>query len=308
MLLKLKNFSVEQFNRDVNESHDPAANYTHWAAYRTEIGGLLSGVFGSSIVLGAGALNDVDLSLLCGASERVMLADIDTDAVERGIARQALPDEQRQKIEIVRCDFSGAEHARLFEQLEESVLRKTSADDLALKMTEILAGMKPEILLQAETFDLVLSCPVYTQLVYTQIEVLLKILFASGIYEYDDLNRILLAAHRGMSGVLRKYNEMMLELLSPGGRLVVFSDILEIPAIDSRLPALREQIAQGYKDGEPLHSLIEENGLELPINALGNLEENLDGVETQLFLWPFDAEKQFVVKSLSGRKQARLPV
>jgi len=305
MPLKLKNFSIEQFNRDVNESHDPAANYTHWAAYRTEIGGLLSGNFGNSIVLGAGALNDVNLPLLCGASKRVMLADIDTDAVERGIARQALLDEQRQKIEIMRCDLSGAERARLFERLEEEVLRKISADDFALKMTEILAGMTPEISLRRETFDLVLSCPVYTQLVYTQIEVLLKILFASGIYEYDDLNRILIAAHRGMSGVLHKYNEKMLELLSPGGRLVVLTDILEIPTIDPRLPALSEQIARGYNDGEPLNSLIEENGLELPINALARLEESLDETETRLFLWPFETEKQFVVKSLSGKKQAR---
>ncbi|MBA4347310.1 MAG: hypothetical protein C0413_00445 [Clostridiales bacterium] len=300
MPLKLKNFSMEQFNRDVNASHDPDASYIRWAAYRSEIGGLLGGIFGNSIVLGAGALNDVDLPLLCGASKRVVLADIDTEAVERGVARQALPHELRQKIEIVRCDFSGAERARLFERLESAVMRQASADELARELTAILSEMRPEPSPYG-MFELVLSCPVYTQLVYTQIEVLLKILYASGTYDYGELNRILIAAHRGMKRVLRGYNELMLSLLSPCGRLTVLSDIMELQPDDPRLCILAEQNAKDCIDASLMQSLIEEQGNELAINALEELESNLESPEIHHFIWPFNDEKRFVVKSLSGR-------
>lgn len=302
MSFKLKNFSVGQFNRDVNNSHDPDEKYHRWAAYRSETGGLLRGVWNKSVVLGAGALNDVDLHTLCGTSKHVVLADIDVESVRLGMERQRLSRDELEKIEIIRCDLSGAENARLFERLETAVQRQATADELVLEQTKILFELKPEPVLSGFSFDLVFSCPVYTQLVYTQIEVLLKILYASGQYEYDELNRILLAAHSGMKGVLKSYNELMLGLLNPGGRLIVLSDIMELQADDPRLSALAKQIKKDRIDERLMQSLIEERGNGLAIGALAQLEAALDSPESCYFIWPFDEQKSFVVKSLSGTR------
>ncbi len=304
MSFKLKNFSVGQFNYDVNNSQNPDEKFNHWAAYRNETGRLLCGAWENCIVLGAGALNDLDLHILCGASRHVVLADIDAASIHAGLQRQMLLKEELAKIEIVRSDFSGAQKSRLFERLEAAVQRRASADELAQELQKIMSELKPEPLLPGVLFDLVLSCPVYTQLVYTQIEVLLKILHASGDYHYEELNEILLAAHDGMKGVLRNYNELMLGLLPPGGKIAVMSDIMELPANDPRLMALSEQIKKDHIDESLMQSLIDEQGNGLSIGALTELETTLESPETRYFIWPFDEEKTFVVKCLAGRRKS----
>ena len=298
---KLNNFSIGQFNSDINNSHDPDEKHNRWAAYRSEIGRLLCGAWQSSVVLGAGALNDIDMHLLCRASEHVVLADIDAESVQKGLIRQKLSHKEAMKTEIVRCDFSGAQSAKLFERLEAAVKSNASAEEFAGALSTILLEMKPDQLLSGFSFDLVLSCPVYTQLVYTQIEVLLKILYASEQYSYDELHRILLAAHSSMKCVLRGYNKLMLSLLSPGGRLIVLSDIMELPSKDPRLQILAEQNKKGCINARLLQSLIEEQGNELAINALEEIESELESPEIRYFIWPFDDEKSFLVKGLSGR-------
>lgn len=303
MPLRLKNFSIGQFNQDVNRSLDPDTKFPRWANYRQQIGGLVSGAWPQSVVLGAGALNDVDLALLCSASDGVVLADIDTDAVRKGIERQGLPPVLRQKIEVIQHDFSGAHNARLFERLEAAVQRQVPAAKIIEILSEILTAMKPEPLLPGRSFDLVLSCPVYTQLVYTQIEVLLKILHSTSLYPYDELNQILISAHHGMMTILRRYNDLMLALMGPDSRLVVLSDVLELQADDPRLGLLTDQFAQNHVDITFIQALLDEQGLDLALNGLADLEARLDSYETGYFLWPFNADKSFVVQSLAGRRK-----
>lgn len=301
MSFKLKNFSVGQFNKDVNNSHDPDGKFHRWAAYRSETGRLLCGAWNNCIVLGAGALNDVDLHVLCGASEHVVLADIDVESIQLGMNRQQLSQEELGKIEVVRCDFSGAQNARLFERLEAAVLDNATAAQLSRTLKKILSELEPEPLLPGFSFDLVLSCPVYTQLVYTQIEVLLKILYASGQYTYNELNQILLTAHDGMKSVLYNYNQLMLRLLSPGGRLVVLSDMMALNADDPRLVTLARQIKKDCIDESLMQSLIDEEGNGLALDAMAELETAVESFESRYFIWPFDEEKSFVVKALSGK-------
>lgn len=300
MPLKLRDFSIRQFNQDVNRSLDPDAQFPRWANYRQQIGKLVSGAWHHSIVLGAGSLNDIDLGLLCSASDGVVLVDIDTDSVWKGIERQELPHGLRRKIEVIQHDFSGAQNARLFEQLEVAAQRQAPVAKIIEILTDVLTAMKPEPLLPGRTFDLVLSCPVYTQLVYTQIEVLLKIFYAAGLYRYDELNQILIAAHHGMMAILRQYNDLMLALMGPDSRLVVLADILELQADNPQLGLLTAQFAQNHVDITFIQALLDEQGLELALNGLADLEARLDSAETGYFLWPFNTDKSFVVQSLAG--------
>ena len=302
MHLKLKNFSIGQFNQDVNRSQDPDEKYYRWAVYRQQIGALISGTWNRSIVLGAGALNDIDLALLCGASEVVVLADIDTDSVLLGIERQNLPAKLRQKIEVVQHDFSGAQKAQLFERLESAIQRQTPASRIIAILEEILSVMRPMPLLPGQFFDLVLSCPVYTQLIYTQIEVLLKILHAKGLYAYEELNRILQSAHLGMQDILCHYNDLMLALLGPDSRLVVLADVLELQADEPGLATLTAQFEQNHTDSSLIQTLLDEQGLDLSLNGLADLAARLESFETSDFLWPFDTAKNYVVRSLAGRR------
>jgi hypothetical protein len=301
--LKLKNFSIGQFNQDVNRSHDPDEKYHRWAVYRQQISALIAGTWHQSIVLGAGSLNDVDLALLSSASDRVVLVDIDTDAVQKGIERQRLSPELRQKLEIVQHDFSGASSARLFEKLETAVQLKSPVEKIITILVETLSVMKPEPLLPGQYFDLVLSCPVYTQLVYTQVEVLLKILHATGLYTYDELNRVLISAHQGMQTILARYNDLMQAVLDPDGRLIVLADVLELQVNDPSLATLTALFEQKVADDSLIQPLLDQQGLELALNGLADLAARLETLDTRYFLWPFDAAKSYIVRGLICRRK-----
>ena len=51
-----------------------------------------------------------------------------------------------------------------------------------------------------------------------------------------------------------------------------------------------------------MQSLIDEEGNGLALDAMAQLETTLESVESRYFIWPFDEEKSFVVKALSGKR------
>lgn len=309
MQLKLKNFSISQFNRDVNASQDPAAKFRRWADYRQQISHHIRYQIPNRkqlpqgqrcIVLGAGSLNDIDIALLCGHFDLVVLADIDIEAVRQGIDRQALPPDLLQKIQIVQHDFTGAEKTGLFGELERLVQCKASTREVLTALAENLSALMPDPLLPGSRFELVLSCPVYTQLIFTQIEVLLKILYAANLYSYEDLDKILTAAYQGMKTVIGNYNDLFLSLSAPEGLLIMLADIAELPADAPALGQFRLQVAGSRADPMLLRRLIDSHGLGLSAAGLEDLETKADLDAPTYFLWPFDDERSFVVCARAG--------
>lgn len=168
-----------------------------------------------------------------------------------------------------------------------------------------MAEMKPGLLPGSPTYDCVISCPVYTQLVYTQIEVLLKILYAYDLYQYEDLNRILTVAHHGMATLIKKYNQLILSFMKTDGILVVLSDILEMAADDPFLAQLKIDL-KGPEIKREIELKIDENGLVFARTGLENLRDQICLTDSVYCLWPFDENKEYLVHILAGRGH-RLP-
>ena len=73
-----------RFNRNSAECWDD------YAEHRAKVSGLLQEQAGGRLViLGAGNMNDLDLPSVVGAFSEVHLVDLDTEALDRGLARQA---------------------------------------------------------------------------------------------------------------------------------------------------------------------------------------------------------------------------
>lgn len=301
MAFKLKNFSIYRFNRDVNNSV-PDDAYMRWSAYRRDIAAFIdrTGPRGSVIVFGAGALNDVDLPYLCETFGEVVLTDADVKSIGEGIARQGIGDVPREKIEIVQCDYTGAAAFGLFEKLESLAKDAVPADAIAAYIGEAFHMMHGGEELRDRRFDFVYACPVYTQLVYTQIEVFLKILYEYGLYPYDELNRIITAAHHHMQYLLGNYNDLMLSVLKDGGRIMVLTDIMEM----ARGGGMCREVERLLEDGDTagLERRIRDEGLDFGIAGRDDLLLKIDLIDAFHMLWPFNENKEYLIQGILGQK------
>ena len=123
MDFKIKNFSIREFNNDVNNSGDLNYKYKKWAVYRRNIKQFISSTIEqkteprSIIVFGVGECNDLDLHYLAKTFERVVLTDVAEKSINSGLQRQQLNNEEIDKIEIMQVEYTGLENAGFFKTL-----------------------------------------------------------------------------------------------------------------------------------------------------------------------------------------------
>ncbi len=302
MAFKLKNFTVEAFNRDVNRSGDLLRKYNAWSGYRARVSALIGEAFAlyphidRALILAAGNLNDIDLRFLCGKLSALTLSDADTDAMERGIDRQNLTEPERAKITTVQSDYTGAVRTGFFDELEARVRRKAPARALADHIqTTITALSAAPAQILPQPFPLVVSCPVYTQLLYTQIEVFLKLLYEAELYNMADLNLMLNAAYGAMPGILTRYNAMLLNACAPGGLIVLLSDMIEMEMNGKAYRDAHSAAKDGRVNARDAETLIAEYGSELSQIGIQDFQNRTGAANAQYLLWPFDESKRYLV-------------
>lgn len=312
MSFKLRNFTVEAFNRDVNSSGDLLRKYNAWSDYRAKVSGLIGEAFAlapqtdRALVLAAGNLNDIDLRFLCGKLSTLTLSDADLDAMERGIGRQYLTAGECAKVTLEQSDYTGAVQAGFFDALEARVRKGTSAAELAEHIRSAMAGLAAQpALTVARPFPLVISCPVYTQLLYTQIEVFLKLLFEAGLYPYEDLNVILNTAYGAMPGILARYNRMLLNACAPGGLIVLLNDMIEMETDGQATRDVLNVTKDGLVNPKDAETLIEKYGSELSIIGRRDFWHTTTMLARQYLLWPFDDAKSYLVYVCLAKKKTR---
>jgi hypothetical protein len=88
-----------------------AANWDLFASHRARLTSLIGVLCGRGIrrlaVVGAGNCNDLDLDQLLSKATEIQLLDIDGEAIEQGLARQALADSRRIEV-LAGIDITGA--------------------------------------------------------------------------------------------------------------------------------------------------------------------------------------------------------
>lgn len=306
MPFKLKNFTMDKFNRDVNASGNLRLKYEKWKEYRKNITSFIEGAFmqdpdmKSAIVFGAGNLNDLDMSFLCLNLDRIVLSDADTESIIEGIERQKISTADLSKIEIVKADYTGAQKYKFFNKLEDLAKKRAATGEIVSFIRKSLSEMKPEM--PAEEFDLVVSCPVYTQLVYTQMEVFLKILHEYGLYELNELNKMLSAAYNAMPQVIENYNELLINSCNKQGFMVVFTDVIEMQANSRIHKKMRKLMVQIPLDIAKIEQRIKKHGIELAQIGCDNFTSKTKKLDRTYSYWPFSSEKEYLVYGILSKK------
>ena len=189
----------------------------------------------------------------------------------------------------------------LFSGLRSLVMKKVPPEALIEFITHHSVTMTPEILPDGAVYDLVISCPVYTQLVYTQIEVILRLVQKQGHYSDQAINNILTAASVALTPMLERYNDLLLSVLMPGGHILMLADLLEIEVSDPDLTVAKTCIHATGQIEDLIQNKFEEAGLGMAWTGLEMLEQSIKTIRNCHAIWPFDETREFIVRGLFGQ-------
>lgn len=311
MNFRLKNFTMQKFNNDVNLSGNHNDKYIKWTAHRKNIMSFIKSAFHhnpdmkSIIIFGAGECNDLDLSYLTTAFDRVVLTDVDEKSISEGITRQQLDENAISRIEITQVEYTGLENMNFFNTFSSLADKISLEGKITLYIDDTIEHLKSSDIMNEYQckFDFVLSCPIYTQLMITQAEVLLKILNEFKLYSNRDLNKIYRSVEKSMSSIISKYNDLLISMADSHGIIAVLTDIIEIPINNKLLTDVNNCFKNQSIDTALLDFYTVKNGLHYGKTGRDDLLMKINKINILWSMWPFDEYKEYLVYGVMGKKK-----
>ena len=301
MSFKIKNFTMRAFNNDVNNTGNLDDKYGTWSAYRNNVTQFVKSAASGSpdaksiIVLGAGECNDIDLNFLADTFERIVLTDVDEQSIHDGIACQRLADSSR--FEVIQTEYTGLERARFFDTLSALCSDNAPVSEISEFIKYALEHVASIDMseLSKDGFDIVFSCPIYTQIVFTQAEVLMEILAHYSAYSHSDMHELLQSVSENMPALIEKYNDLLLSVMNRNGELVVLSDVIETHPGGELVQTIGEILAAQPMDSHALEHLMHDNGLLFGTLGREDLLNKVIATNHLWSLWPFDENRHYLV-------------
>lgn len=309
MSFLIKNFTMRKFNNDVNNTGDLDAKYAAWSAYRNGVTGFIQNALSQSpgaksiIVFGAGECNDIDLHYLSRTFARVVLTDVDEQSIYDGLARQNIKDVS--KFEVLQAEYTGLESVGFFDTLAALCSDNTPIAQISEFIQNALKNVRAVDMseLSADGFDIVLSCPVYTQIVFSQAEVLMEILAHYSTYTHSDMLKLLESFSSCMPALIQNYNDLLISAAKSSGSLVVLADVIEAHPSDELLQTIGAILSAQPVDSHALEHLTHSRGLKFGVLGRDDLLNKADEADCLWALWPFDEHRHYLVYGTFSRKK-----
>lgn len=261
----------KKFQTQVNQSFDLQKAFQDWKAYRKIITDYITNYLKPGhrvLIIGAGALNDIDLSAM--SNQNLTFLDIDEESLAWGL------DNQGGQGHIVLADITGlndAFHAGLVSAIE--------SDELESFLSAFRGAYDFSL---SDTFDRIVILPIYTQLIMPQ---------------YLPYLKSQEQAHRLMQFIgerIQYLHAALRQALRPEGMIIALSDVLEYERNSEEASYLL-----AHKD----NPMILENHFQQYLSYYGHgmgsyglmeLSEEMTLISQGITLWPFDDQRLFMVK------------
>lgn len=308
MKFKLKDFSISAFNRDVNNSGDLDDKFAKWAKHRDRISAFIKDAHKDSnaqsvIVFGAGECNDIDLHVLADNFKSIILTDVDEESMRNGLKRQACSKEELAKIEIVQLDYTGFEKEAFFDRLSEQLATEQDIDSICDYVSETIRNIESNEMPERykNQFDMAISCPIYSQLIYTQAEVLTMILSQFNLYDAHSIEKLKQTVRLGMQKIISNYNDLFLSSLRSDGIAVMLTDIIELAKEHPASSAIAISAAQKNTENKQMEKYVKKYGADFSVTGRKDLLKKIEPISYKWSMWPFDVYKDYLVYMLAGR-------
>ena len=298
-----------QYYRQLNESLADEATFHRWTSYRQQLTEFIIEHISScesALVIGAGNCNDISLGSLLQATcdetyrgdldkstyvnlqdrTRIVLSDIDGQAMERGCERQGV------SLPMAVIDYTGLSGSVLMERFKEALTLgvTTEIDDVLDAMVSCVQGQETWT---DERYDYLIVLPIHTQIFYRPLEDVLNFALVTdeiGEKDYTLIQRKILDR---VPLVIQSFNNQLRELLKCDGDLVMFTDCLE-------------DVAGGYYDlayarqtfQEAYDVYYQEYGMGLGHYGIYEMEEHMKTFDQCWLKWPMEGERCIFVKGV----------
>ncbi|UUZ85744.1 hypothetical protein LJK88_20925 [Paenibacillus sp. P26] len=268
----------------------------HGGAGCSALGGLEK-----AIVLGAGNHGDVDLPALAAQFQQVTVLDSEDNAIEEwaesagGYVRGRLKS-------MNRVDYTALDQIHYYETLEEPLLSRASASELSAFLKESAFRVRgheaPPHLRRA--FSLVISSGVHTQLFY--VDALERFSGYAGGYSEPEIRQIVEAFGYLRSRLIADYNQSLIGLTKPGGRVAAWTDVI---LLDESKRWIADELYSISSDKERTAFLFRsfgEHGIESAVLGLKDLFDRLkpEQLQFQSWIWHTESGKSYLTAGLSG--------
>lgn len=257
----------------------------------------------TAIVLGAGGCEDLDLNYLCSKLSKLSLVDIDLESMKSGVEKQNLSKQDYKKIEFIAgVDLTGLEDTNFYDELE-TLLKNAEKPKKILKLimtsVEMIENKK---LFNNETYSLVISGAVHSQLTSLAVELLNKY---SENYKKKELKKI----HKDLiyidDIIALKYNDLIMSLTKEDGTIFSWFDLKEFSKDLGNFDQV-EDIDKACQEGdsEKVIKMVTENRY---VGFHGYLDLNKRALEKELktkpwvnfWVWNYSSEKSYLVFSIT---------
>ncbi|OXM86234.1 hypothetical protein CF651_11970 [Paenibacillus rigui] len=278
-----------------------------WGTHRFHIRQLIEHSIGllkvkdQVIVLGAGTHGDVDLPGLTEHFTEVTVMDTEDNVIEEVIGQSGGLASGRIK-SFTNIDYTGLDQIQFYETWEEMLLNQAPAAEMAAFIREsAFRAKRNDVLPQwKKSFSLVISSSVHTQLFY--IHALTQFAGYASQYAEQDIRQIIDALSALRNSLVTDYNRLLLSLLKPDGRVIMWSDMIRL---DSSNQALLDGLYGLQTEDERIRYLFRafgQYGMEAAVLGLKDFHDQLSP-STQMFkcwVWLQSPEKQYITAGFSA--------
>jgi hypothetical protein len=301
---------MKSFYGQMNQGRE-ADRIGKWMSHRQEIKFLIEQSMGEInakdeiIILGAGNCDDLDLPYLADKFHTITLADIDNDSMQAAVS--GLDPSLQPQIKLLdSLDFTGLDQLIFYSRFQSLLENQAPASQLIAFLEEISleAGKKPVLAHLKKRYAAVISSAVHTQLFY--VHALSDFAVYANLYEKQEIQLIVDAIAGLRDFLIRQYNGMLFSLAKLNGAVIVWTDIILLDAQTNFINETLYALPDEKERAEYMLRLMGSYGIESAVLALQDLNDKM-AVEKKLlrsWLWPFNAEKQFMTVGIAGRAKA----
>jgi hypothetical protein len=301
---------MKSFYEQMNQGRE-ADRVGKWMSHREEINFLIEQSMGKLnakdeiIILGAGHCDDLDLPYLAEKFHTVALADIDNVSMQAAV--NGLDSSLHPKIKLVdSLDFTGLDQIDFYTRFQNLLELQTPAVQLVafLEQASLEVAQKPVLAHLKKRYTAVVSSAVHTQLFY--LHGLSMFAIYAKLYEKHDVKLIVegIAALRDF--LIRQYNDLLFSLAKSNGVVIIWTDIILLDAQTDFIQETLYSLQNEKERAEFMVRLMGSYGIDSAVLALQDLNDKMavEGKLLRSWLWPFNAEKQFMVVGIAGRVKA----
>lgn len=292
--------TIKSFNASLNQLNPH--RFEQWKPYRDQLTKTIIASLNDTkddiLIIGAGNSDDIDLEQLKDHCQKIYLSDIDDQALSHAVQKYHL-----ENVSLLPAEYSGlAGHIEWKDFVTEAChITKDKHVRLLMKTYKKLILKHTFLPNYERQFKTIIVSPIYTQLLFQQLQVNLKTLEKLN-YSMYLINLIRQSFLNLMSILIDTFNKNLIKLLDENGKIIIVSDIFETKNGSDFLKEIKPIINDTPQMEHFYRRYQIDYGTGLGDYGLQNMSKKLTPKQSSWMIWPFTEKRMMILKTVTFTK------